>query len=267
MLYCIIQTTNYIFLIFLRWETSDMSCRWRGYFAYLSICAVTYSYLIQAVSRLFIVLFSNKYRRLITFKTHYILILLQWLTVIIIPLPAIVTKDIQYRSTLLCWVPFKYLIHVTYTFLAYYIIPAVSICVIYIVIYYRVKQVANRAVTFVRTMNSEKRDLELLRNILIFLGLYLLGGLPSLLFLITTNKSIYLMSIVSISLTIAIEKICTLILDRDIRQAARSLISLTTRVVPFEQSLAGGRRIENLNHFQLNHKINTNVLKVQKDNE
>ena len=233
-LYCIVQTINYAFLIFLQSETSDVGCRWRGYFAYLSIAAVTYSYLIQAISRFFISVLSGQYRWLTTFKTHYILILLQWFTIVIIPLPSILTNDIYYRPTSLCWVPLKKLIHVIYTYFAYYILPTLTICMLYIVIFYRVKQGTKRAALLIRSNRHEKRDLELLRNIMILLGIYLLGGLPSVLFVITANEWIYLISIVSMSLTVAIEKISMIMLDRDIRQVTKNLMFQRTRVMPFQ---------------------------------
>jgi len=180
--YCTIQTINYIFLIFLQADKSDVSCRSRSYFSYLSICAVTYSYLLQAISRSFISLFSYKYRWLNTFKTHYILICIQWFIVIILPLPAIQTKDVYYRPNILCWVPLKYLIHTIYTFFAYYIIPTLLTFIIYIFIYYQVKKTISRARMFIRTNNSRKRNLEVLRNIIILLSIYSLGGLPNVLF-------------------------------------------------------------------------------------
>nr|ACF16055.1 7 transmembrane receptor 3 [Adineta vaga] len=234
-LYCIVQSVNYTFLIFLRSQTSDQTCRWRGYFAYLSISAISYSYLIQAISRFFTSVLSHRYRWLTTFKTHYILILVQWLIVVIIPLPAILTKDIYYRPTSLCWVPLKHLIHVIYSFFAYYIFPTLSICMIYVFIYYRVKQTKTRAMMLAKNIHSEKRDLELLRNILILLGIYLLGGTPSILFVITANKPIYLLSIVSMSLLVAVEKISMILLDRDLREVVKNLIQRQTLVMPFHQ--------------------------------
>lgn len=251
-LYCIVQSTDYIYLIFLNWDTSDVSCRWRGYFSYVSICAVTYSYLNQTISRLFISLFSHKYRWLVTFKTHYILILIQWCIVIIIPLPAIITTDIHYRPTSLCWVPIKYLIHVIYTFVAYYLIPTLITCTIYIFIYYHIKKTANRAGTLIPRINTEKRDLELLRNITILLGIYLVGGIPTILFLITTNKLIYLMSIVTISLAVAVEKVFMSILDRDIRQVIKSLMLSKNRIVPIDFTITRGKCLVNQNYTQQN---------------
>jgi hypothetical protein len=39
-LYCVVTINIYIFLLFIRWETSDMSCRWRGYFIYAGIAGL-----------------------------------------------------------------------------------------------------------------------------------------------------------------------------------------------------------------------------------
>ena len=74
--YCFVQTINYIILIFFPNITDDMACRWRGYFGYMSVCAVTYSYFFQTISRLFFSVFSAKYKWLKTFTAHYILILI-----------------------------------------------------------------------------------------------------------------------------------------------------------------------------------------------
>jgi len=230
--YCTIQTINYAFLIFLPWITSDVACRWRGYLAYISIAGVEYSFLIQAISRLFISLFSRKYKWLITFKVHYILIGVQWLIVIILPLPAILTDDIYFRANSLCWVPYKRLLHVIYTYVAYYLIPSLSICVIYLFIYFRVRKLANGTETLVRAVQKGKRDLELLRNILILLVIYLLGGLPTLFFLFTSLRTIYLIGIVTITLVVTIEKICCVFLDRELRKVVQMLIMKTARVEP-----------------------------------
>jgi hypothetical protein len=133
-LYCVAQTMNYVFLLFIRSDKNDLSCRVRGYFAYFTICAVLYSFFIQAVSRLFISVFSASYAWLTTFKTHYILICIHWLTAILLPLPALITTDIRYRPTSMCFVPLRYFLHVIYTYVAYYTIPTVSICMMYIFI-------------------------------------------------------------------------------------------------------------------------------------
>ena len=231
-IYCIVQLMNYFVLIFLPSETSDIGCRWRAYFAYMTICAVTYSYLIQAISRLFIALLSKSYRWLATFKAHYCLILVQWCTAVLLPLPAIITKDIYFRPHALCWVPLKNSAHVTYTYMAYYMLPALSISVIYCLIYYRVKTATKHAAIEIRSLNSEKRDLELLRNILILICIYFSGGIPTMLFIVTTNRILYLIGIVTISFAVAVEKGCAIVLDRDMYQIVKKLITRRTQVFP-----------------------------------
>lgn len=245
-LYCVVQIINYSFLIFFPSETSDIGCRWRAYFAYMTICAVTYSYLIQAISRLFITLLAKSYRFSVTFRAHYCLILVQWSTAVLLPLPAIITKDIYFRPRALCWVPLKNFAHVTYTYLTYYLLPALSICVIYCLIYYRVKKAAKHASIEIRSLNSEKRDLELLRNILILIFIYFSGGIPTMLFIVSTNRILYLIGIVSISFTVAVEKGCAIILDRDLYQIVRNLLARRAQVLPESNANGIGIPLQNI---------------------
>lgn len=231
--YCITQTINFIFLIFIPWETSDQRCRWRGYFGYMSIAASIYSYLLQAISRFFFSAYAMKYNWLTTFKTHYVLIALQWLAVILLASPAIITHDIFFRPGLLCWVPFKQTLHVGYTVFVYYLIPVLLIIIIYIRIYRRVRKARKHAQT-VLNMTNDKRDLEVLRNVLILLTIYITGGIPTIIFLLTSVEIFYLMGLTTFILTVAIEKICTMILDRDLRQTIKGMMLKNSRVIPFQ---------------------------------
>ena len=152
---------------------------------------------------------------------------------ICLPLSAIITDDIYFRPGALCWVPLKKIIHVIYTYVALYIVPIISTFSIYGYIYYSVKQSTKRTVAPTRSINHFKRDLELLRNIVILLMIYLAGGIPSLLFLLTAKQMFYLIGIVTISLMICIEKVCTILLDRDLLNIIKKLLRKKTRVVPF----------------------------------
>ena len=138
--YCLVQCVNYIFLALLPWKTDNLSCRWRGFFGYMAVAAVVYSYLAQAVSRFLLSILSARYRWATTFQTHFILIAIQWLIVFLIPTPALITEDIYHRPFALCWVPKEYTLHLAYTVIAYYLIPALLIFAIYISIYCRVKR-------------------------------------------------------------------------------------------------------------------------------
>lgn len=237
--YCSVQTANYIILIFFPWITSDESCRLRGYFGYVSLSVATYSYLVQAISRLFFSVFATKYPVLVTFKLHYCLILLHWIVIVIIPLPALITHDIYFRPGLLCWVPMKHIIHVGYTMFAFYLVPISSVIIIYIFIYRRVKKATKRA-ELIRSNVNDRRDLEVLRNIAILLAIYLAGGTPTLIFLITSNDILYLAGIVTFTLAVMIEKLCTVLLDRELRIVVKHRMYSKNRVMPFENSITKG---------------------------
>ena len=229
---CVVQTNNHLFVLFINWDTSDVSCRFRGYFAYMSITGVIYSYLAQAISRFFFVVLANKFPRIITLKAHGILIAVQWLTVILVTLPAIATQDISYRSRSLCWVTRNYPLHTLYTFIAYYCLPTVSIVIIYVYVYRRVKRSSVR--TAERPGHKQpNRDMELFRNILILLSIYLSGGLPTSAYIFTYIEAFYYMGIVFVSLTMVIEKTATIFLDREIRNTVKKYFpKLNTRVIP-----------------------------------
>ena len=214
--YCIVQSINYIFLAFIPSNTDDLSCRWRGFFGYMTVAAVVYSYLAQAISRSFVSVLSMKYRWATSFRIHIIIILTQWFIVIVIPLPALLTKDIHYRPFSLCWVRKKYTLHLAYTIIAYYLLPIIFIFTIYIYIYLRVKRRRNSVFMTTRSHRSH-RDLEVLYNIMILFAIYAFGALPTILYILTRIEIFYAMGIISVSLSVAVEKCVTLLVVRDIR--------------------------------------------------
>ena len=218
--FCIVQCVNYIFLSLLPWKTDDLSCRWRAYFGYMSVVAVVYSYLAQAVSRFLLAMLSVKYRWASAMKTHVTLIIVQWLLVALIPTPALLTKDIYYRPYALCWVPKEFRLHLAYSVIAYYLLPALFIFAIYISIYCRVKR-RRRSVFISRNRRGWNRDLEVLYNIMILFATYTLGAIPTILYILTGMRYLYEIGIVSVSFTVAVEKLATLLLDRDMRNFLR----------------------------------------------
>ncbi len=147
--------------------------------------------------------------------------------------PSLITQDIYFYPNVLCWVPFKHIVHVAYTVFAYYIVPVSIIVFIYVYIYYRVRQESKNLIRSTNRTNNQKRNLELLRSILILLCIYLISSVPTLVYQLTLIKLIYLISLVTITLTIVIEKCCTILIDREIRQVIQSIIHRTTPVMKF----------------------------------
>jgi hypothetical protein len=72
-------------------------------------------------------------------------------------------------------------------------------------------------VSVTTSRGRSNRDLEVLRNIMILVFIYTFGAIPIILYLSTSIGVLYEIGIVSVSFTVAIEKIVTLILDRDMR--------------------------------------------------
>lgn len=250
-LYTIIIHSNYIFLIFIPTKTDDFSCRWRAFFAYSSIAGVVYSYVLQALSRLFWSFNMRKYRGFTSFRLHYVFILFQWIIVLIIASPSVITEDITFYPNTLCWVSFDHPFHVGYTVLAYYIAPIVSIIFMYIYLYHRVRRTIKSQSIEIRRTRRHNVNLDLLRNILVLLSIYLCGGLSFLIFVLTSIKTIYLINLVTLSLTLTIEKICTIIFDRELRQIFKRTFRHETRVVPFNQNIIETNNINPLGLFKL----------------
>ncbi|CAF1490728.1 unnamed protein product [Adineta steineri] len=133
------------------------------------------------------------------------MIVIQWIFVILITLPTLLTKDIYFCPTFLCWVPKEGLFHVTYTLFAYYLIPIVLIVIIYINIYYRVKQIEKSFEKTIRKI-QQNRTLEILRNILILISIYACGAIPTIIYIITKIEIFYSIGIISLPLFYLIDK-------------------------------------------------------------
>ncbi|UJR32580.1 hypothetical protein I4U23_020040 [Adineta vaga] len=231
-LFCIVQCNNYVYLGFILSETSNSSCQWRAYFAYMSISAVVYSYLVQAISRFLFSILSLKYPWVISFKMHLILILIQWIIVIVIPSSVHIQKDIIFDPFVLCWVPKTSVFHATHIYSTCYGIPIVFIVTTYIYIYIRIKR--NKALTIAMiAVMRHNRDVEVLRNIMILLSIYILGGTPSLLYLITDINVFYSIGMIFVSLAVVVEKVMTMIIDHEIRHIIRQYFSSRKRrIIP-----------------------------------
>ena len=223
---------NYIHLIFLPSQTSDLSCRCRGYLAYMSIAAVTYSYLTQSISRFFFSLLSAKHASLLSFGTHFLLIGLNWLTAVVIPLSTLINTDIRFISGAVCWIRPEAVLHGFLIVIIEYAIPLGLVIVIYVYIYCEVKKRRRNARSNAISASKGRLELELLRNIAVLVGIFLLGGVSTVVYTITSIKLFDLIGMVMVSLCASAVQICTIVLDRDFRQVVRDMFRTNTRVEP-----------------------------------
>jgi len=186
-------------------------------------------------------------------KCHIYLIISQISLSFILPLSSIITKDIVFRPFKLCLVAMKYKIHVLYLLTIGYIIPLLTIAILYTIIY---RHIARSTANFQRSLHGAKRDSELARNILILLSIFVFGGIPTVIYIIVSNEIesvptiFYLIAITVPSIAVAVEKTMTIVLNKDIRKTLklRWITSFpncrlsTTRVQQFTHANSTHRR-------------------------
>ncbi|CAF1226587.1 unnamed protein product [Adineta steineri] len=197
---------------------SDWYCRILAYLGYVSLTMISYSYILQGLSRLFFIVF-HKNRKFLTYKYYISLIIVEIFLSFLLFLPILITRDIVFRPLHLCLIPAKNSLHIGYFLIVAYFTPFLIIIIIYGIIYYRV---IKSSIAVRHSSHLTKRELELIRNILILLFIFLLAGIPSLIYIIISSKvtltshGIYMFIIMTPTIASVIEKICFIYLNKDI---------------------------------------------------
>lgn len=226
MIFFFIVTTIKMAIFYTELIITDQSCRILAYLVYGFLQMVSYSYVIQALSRLFFVIF-HQHKHLLHYTFHFILIICQILFSFLTVLPTLVTKDVVFRPGWMCYVPSTSVGHVYAIFLTSYMIPLCSNIIIYAIIYCRVTK---SSAVLRQSSHEAKRDLRLLRNILILFLFFLSAGIPWIIYSIigyTTKSSslaLYLMPVLATTFAAILEKICLIFLNHDIRRALNKLL-------------------------------------------
>ena len=221
-LYVIISTINVTCFV-MEITLSDWVCRVQGYLSYVSLTIVGYSYVIQSVSRLFFTVLS-RYRVMRGYSVHRILIVSQIIFSFLIPMPSLVTQVIVYEFQSMCFIPSRFILHVAYFFASSYFVPLFTVIFIYVIIY---RRVTSSSRTVENRSRSNKRDLQLVRNILLLFTIFLLSGVPAILdiliYKITSWKSpgFYLFTVGSPALASMVEKTSLIVLNRELRAETR----------------------------------------------
>ncbi|UJR09144.1 hypothetical protein I4U23_013392 [Adineta vaga] len=168
---------------------SNQGCQLRAYFAHVCFCIFYYSFVLQAIFRLFRVVFYRK-KILQSMKTFICAILLQWIFSLIFIFPHILFDDFQYQSLdYNCWISFRNLRGMFLAILTIYVAPLALTMIIYMSILRYVRQ----TVTLRRKRRrANKRDVIILRRILLLLVSLILIGIPTLIILIICIITDYL---------------------------------------------------------------------------
>jgi len=155
-------------------------CYIRIYTIGVTLASIYYSYLLQACFRLFRIVFYKR-KNLQTFRCMSILILIQWLFVLLLPLPVYLSRYYKYLSSsnYYCGLSFTNIPSVIYTSLTVYFFPTSLIGSIYFYIIFYMKKQSNWTIQQYRRQ-AIQRDLTVLKRILILIGLLCTVSFPSI---------------------------------------------------------------------------------------
>ncbi len=162
-------------------------CRWRGFFIHGFLCALYDSYILQAGYRLCRVVFYRR-KRLYSFPLYSLLIPIESLFGVVSISPVLLRGDVIYLSTeYYCQTPFTNIPAITYIALRLFFLPILFITLVYIYLLKHVRRTNSLSMTMNekrrRRSKQDTRDLIVIGRLLGMLGILILLGLPSIVFL------------------------------------------------------------------------------------
>jgi hypothetical protein len=230
------------------WFRYQPACVLRAYFYTAIAGAVCGSYAVQSISRLFFaVLYKHKY--LLTWRIHWFMIAANYLIAMLGTIAPIFfgsgyglelesrmcigTTKIFYSSMLIVTVAF--------------LIPFSIVTILYAIIFYHAQQSTRRIVAFANnrttvvarkncTIPNFKRELKLMRNILILVCILICGGIPYLILVLwhATQKQspptpFYLLAMIAISIVTAAKMVTLFCMNKEVKNITVKYLRKMTR--------------------------------------
>ena len=215
------------------WARNQPACVFRAYIYLVLGVAVCYSYSIQALSRLFFVVFYN-HRHLLSWSSHWIMIVLSWILSILFPIVPLFFEGAyryEYESRI-CLLTSQKSITSIYSIITTFMIPFVIIGIAYSKILYTIVRstqrvhpvIVNNVVDTAPRINR-KREMALTKNMAITLGCFIFGGTPFFVLIIYQSITalhpsdlFFLLSVVSISVFSSIMMLSIFLLNSQVRK-------------------------------------------------
>jgi hypothetical protein len=167
----------------------DYFCQLRAYFNYVFICAFYYSCALQAIFRLFRVVFS-RHKILQTRRVFIIAIVIQWLIPVFYVFVCLLLGDFQYHPDIgSCWLSFETIRALATAMAFMYITPLIIMSVIYACIIRYVHQTVH--VQEIR-QQANKRDQLIVKRMIMLVLIALSIGIPTGVILIIYMTTHYL---------------------------------------------------------------------------
>ena len=199
---------------------NDVWCRVRTYFIFIGYCGFYYSFLLQASFRLFRVVFY-KQKFLQSRPFFFLAIALQWILSSILPMTNLLPGDYEYLLTEFnCWFSFENVRGLLLALLVVYSIPIVSILLMYV----HLLRFIRRANPVKRRQEGNKRDILVLKRIVILLLFTVAVGLPTaiilFIYIISKNVISYAYEIQGFGLSVAMlaSAICFALISPELKQ-------------------------------------------------
>jgi len=228
-LYLIFSLIASIYGLNEKWSLNQPACQFRAYIFVVSCTALLYSHSIHAISRLFFVIF-HKYRYLLTWRIHWILVIISWVLGIFLPIEPFFFNNgyIYENESRLCTCTTKTTLTATYIIITAFIIPFNIVTIIYSLLICH----AHKSTRRVRPIQSNiivppniGREIILIRNMTILLFILLGGGIPYLILVIWNGIKInnppeylYLLIINSITICTALMMLLLFTLNKDLKK-------------------------------------------------
>ncbi|CAF0895181.1 unnamed protein product [Rotaria sordida] len=162
-------------------------CRLRGFFIHGFLCALYDSYVIQATYRFCRVVFYRR-KHLISFPLYLLFVPIESLFGVVSISPVLLRGDVVYLSSeYYCQTPFTNIPAIVYIAIRLFLLPILFITLIYVCLLKYVRQ-SNLSLIIInkkrhRRLKKNKRDLIVIKRLLIMLSILILLGLPSIIFL------------------------------------------------------------------------------------
>lgn len=165
-------------------------CRWRIYLVHVCFCSLYYSFVLQAVFRLFRIVFY-RFKVLQSFGVCLLSVVIQWILSFLFILPNLLLDDFRYQaSEFNCWIAFDNVRGLILVTLTIFNNPLSIIFTIYTQI---IRYTRRQAHLQQRRQNANQRDLAVLKRIVILVFIIVIIGLPTLVVIIVyliTNRII-----------------------------------------------------------------------------
>jgi hypothetical protein len=170
----------------------DYYCQVRSYVNYVFICGFYYSCALQATFRLFRVVFS-KHKILQSCRVFSIVAIVQWIIPIFYILAYFLSKDFEYQPDISsCWLSFKNIRALSIAMAFVYGSPLIMMSLIYVCIIRYIRQTVH---TEQIRHNANKRDLIVVKRIILLVLIAMGIGIPTACILIIYMITNYLTSL------------------------------------------------------------------------